>query len=221
MHAIAPLRTLDWHAATPSCAKAIADASWGRFLDELVSTEIAPALHPLPVLDYWRTVRERFANPRIDYRLSQIAEDGSLKVAERHIFRSCRNAAAGRRFARFAHRACWLNQQSGKRVYRVRSTIRPVPLRSAERRAARRHSRGRLNSAHLHRASVMVERAQPAPTASPEPMPETPIIRLSTSNARLPDAQVHFLTGIGDDPMSRACARCGVRRESTAPLALP
>ena len=38
---------------------------------------------PLPVLDYWRTVRARFANPRIDYRLSQIAEDGSLKIAER------------------------------------------------------------------------------------------------------------------------------------------
>src|SRR5260370_39315087 len=49
----------------------------------MVAIEFAPALGPLPVLDYWRTVRARFANPRIDYRLSQIAEDGSLEVAER------------------------------------------------------------------------------------------------------------------------------------------
>jgi fructuronate reductase len=75
--------------------EAIADAELARFLDELVSIEIAPALHPLPVLDYWRTVRARFAIPRIDYRLSQIAEDGSLKVAERIFPLMIANAAAG------------------------------------------------------------------------------------------------------------------------------
>ena len=63
--------------------EAIADAELAQFLDELVAAEIAPALVPLPVLDYWRTVRMRFANPRIDHRLSQIAEDGSQKLAER------------------------------------------------------------------------------------------------------------------------------------------
>jgi fructuronate reductase len=63
--------------------EAIADPDLARFLNALVSTEIAPALDPLPVLDYWRTVLARFANPRIDHRLSQIAEDGSLKLAER------------------------------------------------------------------------------------------------------------------------------------------
>jgi fructuronate reductase len=75
--------------------EAIADAELARFLDELVSIEIAPALHPLPVLDYWRTVRARFAIPRIDYRLSQIAEDGSLKVAERIFPLMIANAATG------------------------------------------------------------------------------------------------------------------------------
>jgi fructuronate reductase len=63
--------------------EAIADPELSRYLNKLVSIEIAPALHPLPTLDYWRAVRERFANPRIDYRLSQIAEDGALKLNER------------------------------------------------------------------------------------------------------------------------------------------
>jgi fructuronate reductase len=75
--------------------EAMADAELARFLDELVSSEIAPALHPLPVLDYWRTVRARFANHRIDYRLSQIAEDGSLKIAERIFPLMIANAATG------------------------------------------------------------------------------------------------------------------------------
>jgi fructuronate reductase len=75
--------------------EAIADAELARFLNKLVSIEIAPALSPLPVLDYWRTVRTRFANPRIDYRLSQIAEDGSLKIAERIFPLMIANAGTG------------------------------------------------------------------------------------------------------------------------------
>jgi fructuronate reductase len=75
--------------------EAIADAELAQFLNKLVSIEIAPALDPLPVLDYWRTVRTRFANPRIDYRLSQIAEDGSLKLAERVFPLMIANAGTG------------------------------------------------------------------------------------------------------------------------------
>jgi fructuronate reductase len=74
--------------------EAIADADLSRFLNKLVSIEIAPALS-LPVLDYWRTVRTRFANPRIDHRLSQIAEDGSVKLAERIFPLIIANAEAG------------------------------------------------------------------------------------------------------------------------------
>jgi fructuronate reductase len=75
--------------------EAIADAELARFLNKLVSIEIAPALSPLPVLDYWHKVRARFANPRIDYRLSQIAEDGSLKLAERIFPLMIANARTG------------------------------------------------------------------------------------------------------------------------------
>jgi fructuronate reductase len=75
--------------------EAVADAGLAQFLDELVSTEIAPALDPLPVLDYWRTVRARFENPQIDHRLSQIAEDGSAKLAERIFPLMTANARAG------------------------------------------------------------------------------------------------------------------------------
>jgi fructuronate reductase len=75
--------------------EAIADAELARFLNKLVSIEIEPALSPLPVLDYWRTVRTRFANPQIDYRLSQIAEDGALKLAERIFPLMIANAGSG------------------------------------------------------------------------------------------------------------------------------
>jgi len=50
----------------------------------------------------------------------------------------------------------------------------------------------------------MVELRATGADASPEPMPETPIIRLSTSNARCRTPKCNFLTGIADDPMSRA-----------------
>jgi fructuronate reductase len=75
--------------------EAIADPELARFLNKLVSIEIEPALNPLPVLDYWRTVRARFANPHIDYRLSQIAEDGALKLAERIFPLMVANAGTG------------------------------------------------------------------------------------------------------------------------------
>ncbi|HEY3653589.1 MAG TPA: mannitol dehydrogenase family protein [Steroidobacteraceae bacterium] len=113
--------------------EAIADAELARFLDELVSIEIAPALHPLPVLDYWRTVRARFAIPRIDYRLSQIAEDGSLKVAERIFPLMIANAATGapvRSLARIVRG--WLESAYGETPVRSaldNPTLFPLPIR--------------------------------------------------------------------------------------------
>jgi len=83
--------------------EAVADTELAQFLEALVSTEIAPALAPLQVPDYWHTVRSRFANPRIDHRLSQIAQDGGLKLGERVFPLMIANAKAGapvRRLAR-------------------------------------------------------------------------------------------------------------------------
>lgn len=63
--------------------EAIADPALESFLDDLVASEIAPALSPLDAIGYWRTVKRRFRNPQIDHRLAQIAEDGSLKLPQR------------------------------------------------------------------------------------------------------------------------------------------
>jgi fructuronate reductase len=89
--------------------EAMADAELAAFLEALVSAEITPALAPLAVRGYWQTVRARFANPRIDHRLSQIAQDGALKLAERVFPLMIANASAGaplRGLARIVH--AWL-----------------------------------------------------------------------------------------------------------------
>ncbi|HSZ07638.1 MAG TPA: mannitol dehydrogenase family protein [Steroidobacteraceae bacterium] len=75
--------------------EAMADAELARFLEALVSAEITPALAPIAVQEYWRTVRPRFANPQIDHRLSQIAQDGAQKLAERVFPLMTANAAQG------------------------------------------------------------------------------------------------------------------------------
>jgi fructuronate reductase len=75
--------------------EAMADPELAQFLEALVSTEITPALAPLAVPAYWQTVRPRFANPRIDHRLSQIAQDGALKLGERVFPLMISNAKAG------------------------------------------------------------------------------------------------------------------------------
>jgi fructuronate reductase len=75
--------------------QAMADTELAQFLEALVTTEIAPALAPLAVPGYWQTVRPRFANPRIDHRLAQIAQDGALKLGERVFPLMISNAKAG------------------------------------------------------------------------------------------------------------------------------
>ena len=75
--------------------EAMADPELAQVLEALVSTEITPALAPLAVPAYWQTVRPRFANPRIDHRLSQIAQDGALKLGERVFPLMISNAKAG------------------------------------------------------------------------------------------------------------------------------
>jgi fructuronate reductase len=75
--------------------EAMADAELAQFLDALVFNEITPALAPLVVQDYWKSVRSRFANQHIDHRLSQIAQDGAQKLAERVFPLMVANGAAG------------------------------------------------------------------------------------------------------------------------------
>jgi len=82
--------------------EAIADPQLLRFLDEMVAQEIAPALAPLDAAGYWRTVKLRFANPMIDHRLAQIAEDGSLKLPQRLFPLLQANVQAGRNIAQMA-----------------------------------------------------------------------------------------------------------------------
>jgi fructuronate reductase len=76
--------------------QAIADPGLAAFLDALMTTEILPALAPLDVAAYWRTVKTRFENPMIDHRLAQIAEDGSLKLPQRLFPMLLDNARTGR-----------------------------------------------------------------------------------------------------------------------------
>jgi fructuronate reductase len=82
--------------------EAIADSELARFVDEMVATEIAPALAPLAVADYWRRVKIRLANPMIDHSLAQIAEDGSVKLNARIFPILVANVRAGRAFAKLA-----------------------------------------------------------------------------------------------------------------------
>ncbi|HKB96435.1 MAG TPA: hypothetical protein VKB94_06260, partial [Rhizomicrobium sp.] len=82
--------------------QAIADPELLQFLDSMMAREIAPALAPLDVAGYWRTVKARFANPMIDHRLAQIAEDGSLKLPQRLFPLLEANARTGREIIRMA-----------------------------------------------------------------------------------------------------------------------
>jgi len=82
--------------------QAIADPELLRFLDEMMAREITPALAPLDVAGYWRTVKTRFENPMIDHRLAQIAEDGSLKLPQRLFPMLTDNARAARDITRMA-----------------------------------------------------------------------------------------------------------------------
>jgi fructuronate reductase len=75
--------------------EAMADPELSHFLEALVAAEIAPALAPLDVPAYWQTVRPRFANSRIDHLLSQIAQDGAQKLAERVFPLMISNAKVG------------------------------------------------------------------------------------------------------------------------------
>jgi fructuronate reductase len=78
---------------------AVGDPQLGKFLAQLVETEIRPSIPSPPGMDlaeYSASLVERFRNPMIEHRLEQIAIDGSQKIPIR-IFAPLReNLAAGR-----------------------------------------------------------------------------------------------------------------------------
>jgi fructuronate reductase len=82
--------------------QSIADPELLQDLDAVMVEEIGPALAPLDVAAYWRTVKARFRNPMIDHRLAQISEDGSLKLPQRLFPLLVANAREGRALARMA-----------------------------------------------------------------------------------------------------------------------
>jgi fructuronate reductase len=82
--------------------QAIGDPELSRLVETMVTEEIAPALPELPVSDYWRKIRVRFANPMIDHPLAQIGEDGSTKMPQRVFPLLVINAQAGRPAGRLA-----------------------------------------------------------------------------------------------------------------------
>jgi fructuronate reductase len=81
---------------------AVAEPNLATYLDAMVAEEIAPALPDLKVADYWKKTRARFANPMVDHRLDQIAQDGAAKLAERLYPLMAANLNAGRAVGRMA-----------------------------------------------------------------------------------------------------------------------
>lgn len=71
----------------------LAEAAW-----QLIEQDVAPTLADdgLEVLDYGRTVLERFRNPALPHRTTQVAMDGSLKLGPR-LLGTVRDARAGGR----------------------------------------------------------------------------------------------------------------------------
>jgi fructuronate reductase len=80
--------------------QAIADPALAGFLESLIAEEVAPGLPSLAVAGYWAVTRTRFANPAIDHRLDQIAQDGPFKLAQRVFPLMISNLRAGVPFNR-------------------------------------------------------------------------------------------------------------------------
>jgi fructuronate reductase len=85
-------------------AEAMADADLARFVERLIREDIAPGLEPSP-LDlraYAAEILQRFRNPTIGHKLSQIAWDGSQKLPYRLLDPIAEARAADRPIERLA-----------------------------------------------------------------------------------------------------------------------
>lgn len=85
-------------------AEAMADTGLARFVERLIREDIAPSLEPSPLdlAGYAADVLQRFRNPAIGHRLSQIAWDGSQKLPYRLLDTIAEARAARRPVERLA-----------------------------------------------------------------------------------------------------------------------
>jgi fructuronate reductase len=77
-------------------AEAIADPELHDFIRRLLDTELLPTVHAPGADAFVETMLERFANPRIEHRLEQIAAGVEHKVAQRLLPAAAELRAAGR-----------------------------------------------------------------------------------------------------------------------------
>jgi len=85
-------------------ADAMSDAQLAAFVERLIGEDIIAGLEPSPIdlRSYGRAILERFRNPAIHHKLSQIAWDGSQKLPYRLLDTVTEAVAAGRPLARLA-----------------------------------------------------------------------------------------------------------------------
>jgi fructuronate reductase len=85
-------------------ADAMADAELERFVERLIREDVAASLRPSPldVYGYAGEILQRFRNPAIGHKLSQIAWDGSQKLPYRLLDTIGEALAAGRPVQRLA-----------------------------------------------------------------------------------------------------------------------
>jgi len=95
----------------------MANPALNRYVDELMSMEIMPAVDPPPGLDlelYARELRQRFENPALEHRTWQIAMDGSQKLPQRLLNTIRRRIREGQDYERLALAvAAWLVYAAG------------------------------------------------------------------------------------------------------------
>ncbi|HEY6692016.1 MAG TPA: hypothetical protein VI006_04150 [Solirubrobacteraceae bacterium] len=80
-------------------AAAIADPELRDFIERLVAEELLPTIPDVPGIDlgeYVEALFERFANPRIEHRLAQIATGAEHKIPQRLGPAAAELRAAGR-----------------------------------------------------------------------------------------------------------------------------
>lgn len=85
-------------------ADAIADPEIGGFVERLIDEDIIPSIEPSPLdlREYARQTLQRFRNPAIHHRLSQIAWDGSQKLPYRLLDTAADALRSGRPVDRLA-----------------------------------------------------------------------------------------------------------------------